>query len=69
MRDGDLNPVLCKRAVADLPAPVGAEDDERAFGALLGPDSDEGEASPLQRPGFECRQDRLPREGRHLGKV
>ena len=41
----------------------------RAFGALLGPDSDEGEASPLQRPGLECRQDRLPRGGRHLGKV
>jgi hypothetical protein len=30
-----------KRAVVDLSARIGAEDDERAFGALLGPDGDE----------------------------
>ena len=41
MHDGGLNPVLGKRAVMDLPARIGAEDDERAFGALLGPDGDE----------------------------
>jgi len=41
MHDGGFNPILCKRAVMNLPARVGAEDDERAFGALL--DGDGGE--------------------------
>ena len=41
MHNGDLNPVLFKRAVVDLPAPVGVQDDERAFAAFL--DGDGGE--------------------------
>ena len=35
MHDGGLDAIGRERAVMDLPAPVGAEDDERAFGALL----------------------------------
>src|SRR5918993_5675947 len=41
MHNSGLNPVPSKRAVVHLPARIRAEDDKRAFGALLGPDGDE----------------------------